>query len=110
MLDLYADTPPLETLMEVPLHVRRTQLFKVSLKDNEVDVLSISPSLAQMALDICPDDGLMLGMSALSLHCGNLTFINFFDTKLWCFTSPPTWSHSLKESVESVVKYRTCFK
>ena len=29
VLDLYADTPPLETLMEVPLHVRRMQLFKV---------------------------------------------------------------------------------
>lgn len=32
VLDLYADTPPLETLMEVPLHVRRTQLFKVRAK------------------------------------------------------------------------------
>ena len=29
VLDLYADTPPLETLMEVPLDVRRKQLFKV---------------------------------------------------------------------------------
>ena len=54
VLDLYADTPPLETLMEVPLHVRRTQLFKVNLKDNEADVLNVSPSLVQMALDIFP--------------------------------------------------------
>lgn len=30
VLDLYADTPPLETLMEVPLDVRRKQLFKVT--------------------------------------------------------------------------------
>ena len=29
VLDLYADTPPLETLMEVPLHMRRKQLFNV---------------------------------------------------------------------------------
>jgi len=57
VLDLYADTPPLETLMELPLHVRRTQLFKVSLKVNEADVLNVSPSLVQMALDIFPAGG-----------------------------------------------------
>ena len=34
MLDLYADTPPLETLMEVPLDVRRNQLFKVTYNNN----------------------------------------------------------------------------
>ena len=32
----------------------------------------------------------------LSLHGGNLTFVNLFDTKSSCFTSrsPPTWHHS----------------
>ena len=29
VLDLYADAPPLETLMEVPLHVRRKRLLNV---------------------------------------------------------------------------------
>ncbi|KAJ7376950.1 Tetratricopeptide repeat protein 14 [Desmophyllum pertusum] len=37
VLDLYADTPPLETLMEVPLHVRRKQLFKC-LKEGDIVV------------------------------------------------------------------------
>ena len=30
----------------------------------------------------------------LSLHGGNLTFVNLFDTKFSCFTSPPTKRHS----------------
>ena len=31
VLDLYANTPPLETLMDIPTSVRRTQLLKVSI-------------------------------------------------------------------------------
>ena len=44
VLDLYADTPPLETLMEVPLHTRRTQLFKVG-PELHAAIFSYSPML-----------------------------------------------------------------
>ncbi|XP_015748849.1 PREDICTED: tetratricopeptide repeat protein 14-like [Acropora digitifera] len=41
VLDLYADTPPLETLLELPLHVRRTQLFKC-LKEGDIIIGKVS--------------------------------------------------------------------
>ena len=45
----------------------------------------------QVNLSIRSDEGLMLETSAsLSLHCENLTLINSFDAKFWCFAFPPT--------------------
>lgn len=41
VLDLYANTPPLETFMEVPLHVRRTQLFNC-LKEGDIVIGKVS--------------------------------------------------------------------
>ena len=46
--------------------------------------------LPKIALTSRSDEGLTLETSAsLSLHGGNLTPVNLFDSKFQCFTSPP---------------------
>lgn len=45
---------------------------------------------------ICPDEGLMLKISAsLYFYGDNLTLVNLFDNKFSCFTSSWTQHHGL---------------